>query len=318
MEKYEKEYYEKMTTAEEMLFDRFRKKESLNGHWHYAVDQYDTCLRQKWFQETYYDSNGNTLPVDFSFDEWELMTLPCCWNMADDMYRLYEGSMVYTRKFHYTRQQDDERVILKIGAANYLCHVFINRQYVGMHRGGSTPGSFDITDFLAEDNRFILQVNNTRKNYQVPALDTDWFSYGGIYRDIDLFRVPDTHIRDFKIALEPDSGFGKIRANVSVSNSYTGNAVLTIKELNISQDISVKNGIGEVILSASPELWSPENPKLYEVSLTCARDQVQDLVGFREIRVNGTEIILNEKTIFLRGISCHEESKVNGKALTDE
>ena len=82
MESIDHEYFERLTTAETMIFDRSRKRESLNGHWHYAVDQYDTCLRQKWFNEHYYDEKGNTLPVDFSFDEWELMTLPCCWNTA--------------------------------------------------------------------------------------------------------------------------------------------------------------------------------------------------------------------------------------------
>ena len=139
MESIDREYFEKMTTADSMIFDRFRKKESLNGHWHYAVDQYDTFLRQKWFNENYYDEGGNTLPVDFSFDEWELMNLPCSWNTTDRMYMLYEGSMVYTRKFIYARQSGNERMILKIGAANYICRVFVNKKYVGMHRGGSTP-----------------------------------------------------------------------------------------------------------------------------------------------------------------------------------
>ena len=76
MESIDREYFEKKTTANSMIFDRFRKKESLNGHWHYAVDQYNTFLRQKWFNENYYDAGGNTLPVDFSFDEWELMDPP--------------------------------------------------------------------------------------------------------------------------------------------------------------------------------------------------------------------------------------------------
>lgn len=318
MESYEKEYFEKMTTEDAMVFDRSRKKESLNGHWHYAVDQYDTFLRQKWFQENYYDDCGNTLPVDYSFDEWELMDLPCCWNTTDRMYQLYEGSMVYTRKFIYAKQSDDERMILKIGAANYLCRVFVNKQYVGMHRGGSTPCFFDITDFLAHDNRIILQVDNTRRNNQVPTIDTDWFNYGGIYRDIELIRVPKIHIKDFKIALLPDSDFRKIHVSVTTSEHYSGSAKLVIDELQISQEIRVTDGFGEVTFDAIPELWSPENPKLYEVTLCCAGDEVHDKVGFREIRVKGMDIVLNGKPLFLKGISCHEESKENGKALTDQ
>lgn len=318
MEYYEKEYFEKLVTADSMIFDRFRKKESLNGHWHYAVDQYDTFIRQKWFEENYYDGGGNTLPVDFSFDEWELMTLPCCWNTADKMYMLYEGSMIFTRKFLYAKQNDDERMIMKIGAANYLCRVFINKKYVGMHRGGSTPCYFDITDFLEHDNRIIIQADSARRNEQVPPSNTDWFNYGGIYRNIELIRVPKVHIKDFKIALEPDSGFKKIRACVTMSEAVNETAVLTIDELHISEKIAVEKGEGELIFEAAPQLWSPDDPKLYDVSLSCLTDTVRDRVGFREIRRSGMDILLNGKPIFLKGISCHEDSVSNGKALTDE
>lgn len=318
MEQYEREYYEKLTTADNMIYDRFREKESLNGLWKYAVDQYDTCIRQKWNEEVYYDAGGNTLPVDFSFDEWETMELPYSWNTVDRMYKLYDGSMVFTRKFMYSRENEGERVILRIGAANYLCRVFLNKQYIGMHRGGSTPFCFDITEYLQHDNRIILQVDSTRRNEQVPTANTDWFNYGGVYRDIDLIRVPAVHVRDFRVALEPDGTFHNIRARVDMSRPVSGEAVLTISELGIKQTFQVANGSGEILLEAAPELWSPENPRLYDVELSCCGDEVRDRVGFREIRVDGMDIVLNGKPVFLRGISCHEDSVEHGKALTDE
>ena len=307
-----------MNNSETILFDRFRKKESLNGTWHYAVDQYDVGINNKWHEELYYDENGNTLPVDYSFDEWETMTLPCCFNMADKMYLLYEGSMIFTRRFLYAAQSDDERMILKIGAANYLCRIYINKKYVGMHKGGSTPCYFDITDFLTHDNRIIIQADSRRRDEQVPPSVTDWFNYGGIYRDIELIRVPKVHIKEFKIALEPGSGFKQIRVSLSMSEQINDTAVFTINELGISQEISIKEGFGELVFHASPILWSPENPKLYDVHISCAGDTVSDRVGFREIRVNGMDIVLNSEPIFLRGVSCHEDSVLNGKALTDE
>ncbi len=318
MEDYMKEYFEKLVTAEDMVYDRFRRKESLNGHWHYAVDQYDTCIRAKWYEEHYYDEGGNSLPVDFSFDEWEMMTLPCSFNTFSDLYKLYDGSMIFTRKFLYVRQKDDERMILKIGAANYLCRVFLNKKYVGMHRGGSTPCYFDLTELLEHENRILIQVDSTRRSNQVPTLDTDWFNYGGIYRDIELIRVPKVHVKEFKITLEPDSNFKKIRAYVRMSEEITGTAILTIHELGIEKKIPVLGGQGELLFEAEPEVWSPENPKLYDVELSCEGDEVRDRVGFREIRVKGMDIVLNGKPVFLHGISCHEDSVPNGKALTDE
>lgn len=318
MEAYKSKLGQETASAETMIYDRFRKKESLNGEWHYAVDQYDTCVSQKWYEENYYDEGGNLLPIDYSFDEWDTMYLPCCWNTFDKMFMLYEGSMIFTRKFFFAKQSEDERVFLKIGAVNYLCRVYLNKKYVGMHKGGSTPFYFDITDFLEHSNRILIQADSTRRNEQVPPAVTDWFNYGGIYRDIEIIRVPKIHIKNFGIALVPDSGFKKIRAEVMLSENVDSTAVLTINELGASVEIPIKCGIGEIAFEAAPELWSPENPKLYDVTLTCEKDSVSDKVGFREIRVQGMDILLNGKPIFLRGISCHEDSAPNGKALTDE
>lgn len=300
-----------------MIYDRFRKKESLNGTWHYAVDQYDAFLGGKWYEEHYYDDGGNLLPVDFSFDEWDTMTLPCCWNTTHPEYLLYEGSMIFTRKFFYREKENGERVFLKIGAVNYLGRVYLNKKYVGMHKGGSTPCYFDITEFLGRSNRIIIQADSTRRDGQVPPAVTDWFNYGGIYRDIEIIRVPRKHIREFRIALEPDGHFDKIRVNIGMSEVMDGTAVLKIDELGICLDIPVKNGRGEAVFHAAPKLWSPENPKLYDITVDCAGDSIKERAGFREIRVRGMDILLNGKPVFLKGISCHEDSAVNGKALTD-
>lgn len=318
MEAYEREYFKKLVTAEDMIFDRYRDRESLNGDWHYAVDQYNTCAGQKWFEERYYDDLGNTLPVDFSFDEWEMMKLPCCWNTFDRMYTYYESSMIFTRKFTYQAKQEKERVFLKIGAADYIRRIFLNKQYVGMHRGGSTPCYFDITDFLERENRIVIQVDNARRKEQVPPPTTDWFHYGGIYRDIEFIRVPEIYIRDFKIALEPGSDFKKVRVSVTMSEQISGMAELEIEELGVKEEFALKDGTGELVFQAEPKLWSPESPKLYDVRLKCAGDEVKDKVGFREIRVSGMDILLNGKPVFLKGISCHEDSVEHGKALTDD
>ena len=237
MESYVSETEQRVAFADTMIYDRFRKKESLNGIWHYAVDQYDTCMIHKWYEEKYYDDKGNLLPVDYSFDEWDTMNLPCCWNTFDKMYLLYEGSMIFTRKFFFERQREDERVLLKIGAVNYLCRVFLNKKYVGMHRGGSTPFYFDITDFLEHSNRILIQADSTRRDEQVPPAITDWFNYGGIYRDIEIIRVPKIHIKKFQISLEPGSDFKKIRTEIMLSETVNSTAVLTIDELEIKQEI---------------------------------------------------------------------------------
>lgn len=317
LENYTKQYEEKKSTAETMIFDYSRQKESLGGVWKYSVDQYDTCLRQKWFLEKTKDDKGNSLPLDYSFDQWDEMSLPCCWNTIDEKYFLYEGPMVFTRTFSY-RKKSNERLILKIGAANYLCRVFLNKEYMGMHRGGSTPSYYDLTDYVLEDNRIIISVDNTRRPTQVPTENTDWFNYGGLYRDIELFRVPEVYIKYFSVGLAKNCSYSKINVKVKMSCAIDCEAEFTINELNLYEKIKIENGVGEALIDAKPQLWTTTDPKLFKVKLKCGEDCVEDQVGFREISVENGEILLNGKSIFLKGVSCHEESVLNGKALTDE
>lgn len=319
LENYTEQYEGKQATAADTVFMGGRDTLSLNGIWKYAVDQYDTCLRQRWFRERYADERGFTVPVDFSFDEWPEMELPTCWNVVRPEFIIYDGSMVFTKKFSFDAIGNDE-VYLRIGAANYICRVFLNGVYVGMHRGGSTPAFFHVSEYIKEENRIIIAVDSTRRPEQVPTENTDWFNYGGVYRDIELVRVPKVHIKDFRIALVPDGTYHRIQVNVRLSQAVTTIATVQVAELG-EQKLSVIDGSGECVIESFDgklKLWSPERPKLYDVTVSCMGDTVSDRVGFREIKVEHGEILLNGKPVFLRGISCHEDSVTNGKALTDE
>ena len=101
LENYTEQYEGKQATAADTVFMGGRETLSLNGTWKYAVDQYDTCLRQRWFRERYVDERGFTVPVDFSFDEWPEMELPTCWNVVRPEFIIYDGSMVFTKKFSF-------------------------------------------------------------------------------------------------------------------------------------------------------------------------------------------------------------------------
>ncbi len=315
LEDYTEQYESVQATVDDHIFTGGRKSVSLNGKWNYAVDQYDTCIRQKWFLEKSVDENGLSLPLDYSFDKWPEMELPSCWNVTDDKFLLYEGSMIFTKRFSCAPVKDEE-VYLRIGAANYLIRVFLNGEYIGLHRGGSTPAFFLITGLLKEDNRILIQVDSTRRPEQVPTENTDWFNYGGIYRDIEIYRVPKIYIKDLRIALVPDDSYKNISVDVEISEQIDTTAVITIEELGIIRELDIVNGSGSVVIECAPQLWSPDTPKLYDVTLSCMNDKVSDRVGFRQISVKGRDIMLNGTPVFLRGISCHEDSVKNGKALS--
>jgi len=321
-EDYAGEYRSVRIDHESLLCDSGRDYESLDGQWRFAIDPYNTLLRARWFAEVHDDGHGNPRPADYDWEHWKEMRVPSCWNTAAPEYRHYEGGVIYTRTFRYkprdTTVGSPERVFLKIGAANYETVLFLNRTCLGTHRGGSTPFFVEITDSLSQDNRLILFVNNRRESDQVPMDNTDWFNYGGLYRSVSLVRLPATFIKRWSISLVRGSGFGKLHFALETDGPQeVGKARLRIPGLNLERELAFTGGFGELEINARPDLWSPETPTLYEVEVALeGGDRVSDKVGFREIRSSGERILLNGKPIYLRGISCHEDSTRNGKAVT--
>ncbi len=317
---YEAEFRTSPITSESLLNDSGRDAEKLDGPWGFSIDQYDTFLRSRWFLEGGADEHGMIRPPDFDFDRWETVPVPSCWNMTSPECLNYEGGAVYTRRFRYLQKAKGERVFLKVGAANYDCYVFLNKRCVGWHRGGSTTFFVEITDGLSRENRLAFFVKNRRERHQVPADNTDWFNYGGVYRSVELVRVPATFIRRWSAVLVPGSGFGRIRVSLETDGpEKDGEARVRIPELGVDLRFDVKAGRGSLEFEAAPELWEPGFPKLYDVELSCAgADSVSDRIGFREVRVLGTDVLLNGKKIFLKGVSCHEDSLVNGKAVSPD
>lgn len=295
-----------------------RPVRSLDGDWHFAIDPYDTCLRARWHQERYADPDGRPLPIDFSFEEWPTTPVPGCWNTASDQWLWFEGSGVYFRTFADQGAGPGERVFLHFEGANYATYVFLNGEYLGRHQGGSTPFSFEVTGRLRDTNRLLVVVNNTRRPDQVPTDNTDWFNYGGLHRSVGLVTVPASFIRRAGVGLRPDGRFGTIDVEVEVAGDATGTAVLSIDGLGVRHEFEITGPLTRTSVAARPDLWAPGHPRLYDVAISLGDDTWSDALGFREIRVEGTDILLNGRPIFLKGVSQHEESVDAGRSLTDE
>ena len=315
---YKQDYAGNNALAKDLIFMGGRQTYSLNGEWHYAIDQYDTCLRQKWYLEQYFDKDGRSLPVDFSFQDWPTISLPCSVNTEKPELFWYEGPLVFTRTFSWDMQENmGKKVFLRIGAANYFSYIFLNGKYICKHEGGSTPFMWDVTEYLEKGNRILIVSDNTRNHLFVPTENTDWFNYSGVYRDIELVALPTEYLKDLKVNLVPHSDFSQIRIAAETS-ADSGIVTVEIPELQIATSMEIQNGKGEIVVEARPNLWSPETPILYDVTATFGQDKVVDRVGFREISVEGRDILLNGKKLFLRGVSVHEDSQFTGKALRDE
>jgi beta-glucuronidase len=137
---------------------------------------------------------------------------------------------------------------------------------------------------------------------------------------VALVEVPETFVQDYFVQLEKGSTHqitGWLQLN---GKQLQQNATIRIPEAGLSKTFQTDSrGRAEFSFSADLTLWSPENPKLYSVEIAGETDQVIERIGFRSIEVRGTDILLNGKSVFLRGISIHEEAPMRpGRAWSDD
>lgn len=299
-----------------------RTLQSLNGRWHYIIDPYETGFydyRHKPFDDSasgrggFYDdrhAKDKGEAVEYDFDLSPTLKIPGDWNSQAERLQLYEGTLWLRRKFT-AAPKPDKKYFLYFGAVNYEAHVYLNGQKLGSHQGGFTPFQFDVSDKLkAGENTVIVKADNVRHADAIPTLNTDWWNYGGITRDVLLAEVPTTYIADYKVQLAKGD-LHRIDVMVQLSGGAREQAAtINIPEAGISKTVRTDAG-GRASFSIPVErlrYWSPEDPKLYNVEIATASDQVTDRIGFRTITTRGGDILLNGKSIFMRGISLHDEN----------
>jgi len=299
-----------------------RKQLNLNGRWSYIIDPYQMGYldyRQEPFDESktgkggFYDNLTNlkkTERAEYDFTFESTLEVPGDWNSQDERLQFYEGTIWYKRDFTINLNTD-KRYFLHFGAVNYESNIYLNGKKIGMHKGGFTPFQFEVTNLLNEGNNFVvLMVDNTRKRDEIPTINTDWWNYGGITRDVTLFETPKSFISDYKVQLQKDNN-EVIEGFIEIDGpSIHRNLTLEIPELRIKKTFQT-NENGKVtfrIPVRKVQYWSPENPKLYHVKISSDSDNVSDKIGFRTINTLGKDIYLNGKSVFLKGISVHDEN----------
>ena len=305
---------------------------TLNGKWHVIVDPYENGYydyRREPFDAAATPRGGYFLDrkpadkselIEYDFDTSPTLTVPGDWNSQEDKLFYYEGSVWYRRKFDYAPPAPGRRVFVHFGAANYQADVYLNGRKLGRHVGGFTPFEFEITGSLkAADNSLVVKVDNARHPDAVPTVNTDWWNYGGLTRAVSIIETPAAYIRDYQVQLAKGSTrriaarvqLDGVKAPLEVTVSVAGVTVSTMSDAAGVASFSVD--------APKLALWSPDTPRLYPLSISAGDDRVDDRVGFRSIIVRGTDILLNGRPVFLRGVSLHEENPLRGgRAYSEE
>lgn len=291
-----------------------RPMQSLDGDWAFTLDLFDTGLRQRWFEIPPPDG-PRTTPIDYDPYDSDTAPVPSSWNLLKPEWFHFEGGAWYSRDVEIASFEGGERLILHVSGANYLTRIFLNGRFAGSHAGGSTPFCCDLTGLAVPGvNRLMIHVENRRQPDRVPSHHIDWFNYGGIHRSVGLMRLPADHISDAHIRWVDGEGIV-----IDAWTSGTGDMLrVDIPELGINVQAPVDAARSRLIIPSEPERWSPDNPRLYDVTITWKGDRFAERVGFRTLQVRGRKVLINGEPTFLRGICAHEDDRDLGRVATPD
>ncbi len=309
-----------------MLYPQQNDKRNLldiSGIWDFQIDPEEVGEAEAWF-------NGLT--------ESRPMAVPSSWNEIYDDIRDYLGVTWYVKESYVPVAWQGQRVMLRIGSANYAAKVWINGVLVGEHEGGHLPFEFDVTDSVAwgSANTIAVLVENHLEGTRVPAGNVrspiggfmgnfpattfDFFPYCGLHRAVQLYSVPQQAIEDVTVATDINGANGIVTVDVIASGASAGEIRIEGESGSWTSALNFSDGCAQAeIVVSNARLWSTDDPYLYRLTVTVGdsevvHDRYAMDIGIRTIAVEGSTILLNGQPIFLKGFGKHEDFAISGRA----
>lgn len=246
----------------------------------------------------------------------------------------------YVRTFEIPEDWDGRRTFIHFGGIYSAAFVWVNGQYVGYTQGSNNVAEFDITNYLKRgENKLAVQVFRWCDGSYLEC--QDMFRMSGIFRDVYLYNVPLTAVRDhyIKSTLSADRYTAEMSIDFEIDNRDFIPGLKTVKAEVYSPDGKLV-GEGEATVNtaakiASPsgnikfevynvQLWSAEKPNLYTVRIIqCDEDGNEEMAfstkhGFRSIEIKNSLVYINGERVFFKGVNRHDTHPVYGRAVTTE
>lgn len=229
----------------------------------------------------------------------------------------------YVKYFTVPENMQGKRLFVSLQGVESGFALWCNGSYVGYSEDTFTPSEFELTSYLKEgENKLAVQVFKWTSGSWCE--DQDFFRFSGIFRDVYLYSIPDTHVSDIRIKTILNDTYD--RGNLEIVLEAIGNGkvelILTRQgEEAARTEVELKDGQSTVVelTIEQPALWSAEQPNLYNlmIQVTDDQEQLQELipqrVGFRRFAIEDGIMKLNGKRIVFKGVDRHEFSSRRGR-----
>lgn len=229
------------------------------------------------------------------------------------------GTALYRRRFPMTPGRAGE---LEFESAGMWVRVWIDGVPCGEHTPGYVPFTIPVPPADAPVREVTVVVDNRQDRKRAPLYERffDFYCYGGIFRSVTLYELPELFFRRCEVAPR-DAAAGIVSVKLELAPAFTGERPLRFafdSGAELERSVRFEAGMAELELTVpSPRLWSPESPQLHTLRVDAGTDDVTVRFGLRELRTEAGRILLNGRPVKLLGVCRHEAHPQFGPALPD-
>lgn len=294
----------------------------------------------------YYDNNEwNPRGTVVCTEQWKNVTLPHDYVVNqvptpdgnEGLGYMITKNSWYRKTFKLSEEDRNKRITLYFEGVTNCCTVWVNSCLVKRNFCGYVPFEVDITDYStfgdSEPNVIAVYIDAS-------VHEGWWYDGGGIYRNVWLIKSDLVSVDTYGVYVAPkkisDTEW-EVPIETTVRNDDDQNRRVVVKNeildadgnvvAEVSSNLNIplkdKRVLNQKVTVTNPKLWDCENPNLYYCKTSVIRganviDEVTNHFGFRTIRFDPDHgFFLNDKHVIIKGLCCHEDYGLQGKAVFD-
>ena len=311
--------------------------QSLNGTWNF-----------------YYADSVNARPTDFyknDFDlsGWDNIEVPSNWEMKGFGIPIYtnikyvfpanppfiphniNNNGSYKRDFEIPENWDGKDIYLHFAGVSGAMYVWVNGEFVGYNEGSKTAAEYNISK-VVKSGKNSIAVQVLRWSDASYMEDQDFWRLSGIERDVYVYATNKITMRDFRVTSDLTNNYNdgnfklalKIDNNTEVSVQKEINVKILDGENNVYSELKAVNlqagrnlvNFEKIIENIKP--WSAEKPNLYTLLITVNDESSAIKVGFRNIKIENSQFLVNGKPVLIKGVNLHDHDDKTGHVVSEE
>ncbi len=303
---------------------RTRRIDDLCGTWDFQFDPERRGVEDGWA------AHGLPEPID--------MPVPASFNdiFTDKASREYYGDFWYVKRLLVPAEWEGELADIRFDAATHRAYVYLNGYLVASHEGGFTPFVAPLNEHVrwGDWNLVVVRVNNELNEHMLPAGGTatlrdgtriaapyfDFFNYAGLQRKVRLLRTPHARVEGLRTSVGLEVNAATVAFEVELSAEAAGLSVEVALVDEDGREAARATGERGELVVESPCLWNLRDAYLYTVWVRLwdgekLVDEWYDTLGLRTVEVVGRQILVNGRSVYLKGFGRHEDSPLHGRGF---